>query len=266
MHHLPFPYPWLDAVVKNPREYFHRCIEELLDKHSIDADNDLCGFILETYQGWNAVFYPPEYIQELAEFAKQQGILIAFDEMQAGFGRTGKLFGYMHYGIEPDLICCGKGAGSSLPLSLVLGRAAIMDLPEIGSMSSTHSANPMVCVAGKSNLQALLEDGLIEKSIPLGELFHEWLKAIQAKYPEYIRYIFGKGLVAALLFYDVHGNPLSVLCSAIAEVAMQKGLLVVCTGRESIKLAPPLTINKEALLEGINTLDEAIDQVLKAKV
>src|SRR3989338_10449758 len=113
--------------------------------------------MLETYQGWGAIFYPPEFVQAIERFAKKYGMLLAFDEMQAGFGRTGKLFGYMHYGVEPDIICCGKGASSSLPLSIVLGIREIMDLPEIGSMSSTHSANPMVCAAGKANLESLLE-------------------------------------------------------------------------------------------------------------
>ena len=77
--------------------------------------------------------------------------------MQSGFGRTGKLFGYEHYGVEPDIICCGKGASSGLPLSIVLGSKEIMDLPDVGSMSSTHSANPLVSVAGHENLKALIE-------------------------------------------------------------------------------------------------------------
>jgi len=140
-----------------------------------------------------------------------------------------------------------------------------MDLPEIGSMSSTHSANPMACAAGKANLQALLEDGIIKKSIPLGELFHEKLQAIQGKYPDYLRYVFGKGMVAALLFYDHAGNPLPDLSYAVCEIAMQKGLLVVCTGRESVKLAPPLSISEEALLEGLETLDEAIGEALEVR-
>jgi 4-aminobutyrate aminotransferase/(S)-3-amino-2-methylpropionate transaminase len=262
IHHLPFPYPWREEAVRNPREYFRRGFARLIRERNLDPDTDLCGVMLETYQGWGAIFYPPEYIGEMAEYAGRHGWLIAFDEMQSGFGRTGKLFGYQHYGIEPDLLCCGKGAGSSLPLSLVLGRAELMDLPEIGSMSSTHSANPLVCVAGKANLQALLEDGIIEKSLPLGELLQQRLNELRRKYPGLIRYVSGKGMVAALLCYDAQGRPLDGLCSTIAENAMRKGLLVVCTGRESIKIAPPLTITAEALLEGVAVLDEAIGEAL----
>lgn len=262
IYHLPFPYPWRKEAADNPGKYFQQSVKELISAHGLDPDLDLCGFMIESYQGWGAIFYPPEYIGKIEEFARHHGMLITFDEMQSGFGRTGKLFGYMHYGVEPDLLCCGKGAGSSLPLSLVLGSAEIMDLPEIGSMSSTHSANPMACAAGKANLQALLEDEIIVKSLPLAELFHTRLNELKSKYPNHLRYVLGKGMVAALLFYDCNNNSLSSLCTAISQIAMEKGLLVVYTGRESIKLAPSLTISKEALLEGIQTLDEAIGEAI----
>ena len=126
--------------------------------------------------------------------------------MQAGFGRTGKLFGYEHYEVEPDILCCGKGASSGLPLAIVLGSKEIMDLPNIGSMSSTHSANPLVCVAGHQNLKAMLEDGLIDNSNKLGVVFHHKLNQIKDKYPGYLKYVFGKGLVAADVKIDETQN------------------------------------------------------------
>ena len=172
IHHLPFPYPWREEAMADPRAYFRAGMEALLEERRLDPDQDLCGFMLETFQGWGAVFYPREFVAEVVDFARRHGMLVAFDEMQAGFGRTGKLFGYMHYDVEPDILCCGKGASSGLPLAVVLGSREIMDLPEIGSMSSTHSANPLVCAAGLANLEALFEDGLIENSRILGEIFH----------------------------------------------------------------------------------------------
>ena len=255
IHHLNFPYPW---DVDNPKDFFKIEIKKMLNDKGLDADKDLCGFMLETFQGWGAIFYPDEFVQELVKFAKEHNILVAFDEMQAGFGRTGKLFGYEHYGVEPDILCCGKGASSGLPLAIVLGSQQVMDLPDIGSMSSTHSANPLVCVAGHQNLKAMLDDGLIYNSAILGKILHEKLNAIKDKYPNHLQYIFGKGLLAALIFIDKDGNALSDLCDAVSEKAFQKGLLVVHTGRESIKLAPPLSITEEALLEGIEVLDECI--------
>jgi 4-aminobutyrate aminotransferase-like enzyme len=257
IHHLNFPYPW---EIDNPKDFFNTEIEQLLKEKDLDADKDLCGFMLETFQGWGAVFYPKEFIQALVKFAKKHNMLVAFDEMQAGFGRTGRLFGYEHYEVEPDILCCGKGASSGLPLAIVLGSKEVMDLPDIGSMSSTHSANPLVCVAGHQNLKALLEDGLIDNSKNLGNIFHQRLNEIKNKYPKHLKYVFGKGLLAALIFMDENGNPLSDLCDKISEKAFQKGLLVVHTGRESIKLSPPLSITEEAMREGIEVLEQCIKE------
>jgi len=135
-----------------------------------------------------------------------------------------------------------------------------MDLPDIGSMSSTHSANPLVCVAGHQNLKAMLEDGLIDNSKKLGDIFHQRLNDIKNEYSNHLKYIFGKGLLAALIFIDQDGKPLNELCDKISEKSFQKGLLVVHTGRESIKLAPPLSITKDALLEGLDVLEACIKE------
>ena len=106
------------------------------------------------------------------KFAKKNNILITFDEMQSGFARTGKNFGYQHYEVVPDLICTGKGMGGGVPLSGVIGRAEIMDLPEVGNMSSTHSANPLVCSAGMAVLEEIENNNLVsqtnEKKLPPG--------------------------------------------------------------------------------------------------
>jgi len=253
--YLPFPYPW---AYEDPKEFFNETIEDLLEKYEINPKTDLCGFILESFQGWGAIFYPNEYIAELFAFAKKYNILTAFDEMQAGFGRTGELFGYEHYGVTPDLICCGKGASSGLPLSLVLGSKNIMDIPDIGSMSSTHSANPLVCAAGHATLEALYEDNLIKNSFFLGKVLHIELSKLKKKFSGYIKYVNGKGLIAAIIFQDDNNTPLVELCNSICEKAFQRGLLLVHTGRESIKIAPPLNITEEALIEGIEVIEECI--------
>ena len=255
VYHLNFPYPW---ETDNPEEFFEKEMSNLLEKKGLNPSEDLCGFMLETYQGWGAIFYPKKFVKAIDCYAKKNNLLISFDEMQSGFGRTGKLFGYQHYEVEADLLCCGKGASSGPPLSIVLGSKEIMDLPNIGSMSSTHSANPISCVAGLENMKALIEDGLIDKAEKLGNIFHQKLNDLKNKYPNCIRYIFGKGMVAALIFIDSDGKPLSKICDRVSELAFQRGLLVVHTGRESIKLAPPLSISKEALLEGIEVLDSCI--------
>ena len=256
--HLPFPYPWRDDAMRDPVSYFEQSLNQLCTKEGLDPARDFCGVMMETFQGWGAVFYPPKFVQAVEKFCRGHGVLLAFDEMQAGFGRTGTLFGYMHYDVKPDILCCGKGAASGVPLALVLGSAEIMDLPDIGSMSSTHSANPLVCAAGLANLKALLQDGLIERAGVLGQRLHSGLEGIRSEFPNHLACVLGRGMVAALIFQSPQGNPLPSLCDAICEQAMRRGLLLVHTGRESIKIAPPLCITEEALDEGIEVLREVV--------
>jgi 4-aminobutyrate aminotransferase-like enzyme len=214
--------------------------------------------MMETFQGWGAIFYPEAFVQSVERFCRKHGLLMAFDEMQAGFGRTGQLFGYMHYGVEPDILCCGKGAASGVPLAIVLGSAQVMDLPDVGSMSSTHSANPLVCAAGLANLRVLLEEGIISRAVELGIQLHAGLNDIQREFPNHLAHVLGKGLLAALVFNDAAGRPLPELCDRICEEAMRRGLLLVHTGRESIKIAPPLSIEPDALAEGLQVLREVV--------
>jgi len=265
IHRLPVPYPWTlqreDGNRISGRERFHQDIDGLRSR-GVNFKKDICGFIIESYIGWGAVFYPKDYMQALDEFAKENRILVAFDDIQGGFGRTGRLFAYQHYEVEPDLICCGKGITSSLPLSAVLGRASIMDLPDVGSMSSTHSANPLSCAAGLANIEAIESLNLISESRRKGEILFSKLDEVQMRFPERIAYVLGKGLLGALIVHDpASGRPDSDLATKVCERAMQKGLLLVHTGRESIKIGPPLTIPDAALLEGIGVLAESIEEV-----
>jgi len=263
IYHLPFPYPW---AVREPTESYDwaRHFKEDIDAvcaEGMDLEN-VCGFMIESYQGWGAVLYPKEYIRALADFAKEYDILVTFDEIQGGFGRTGKLFAYQHYDVEPDLVCLGKALGGSLPLSAVMGRREIMDLPEVGSMSSTHSANPLCCAAGLASIEELESKNLVEQSRRKGEILHRQLNKLRDKYPEFICYILGKGLLAAIIITNPNTRePDGLLASQVCEQAMQKGLLLVHTGRESIKIGPPLTIPVDALLEGIHVLDECFEEV-----
>lgn len=260
IHHIPFPYPWTDGSQRGT-EFLQAGLEGLISE-GVDIGKDICAFVLETFQGWGAVFYPKDFVQAIEEVCRRYDILLVFDEMQSGFGRTGKRFGYEHYGVKADLICCGKGMGSGVPLSGVLGSAEIMDLPETGNMSSTHSANPLTCAAGLATIEEIEERGLVEEAARKGKLMHDKLNEIKDKYYEHVSYVPGKGLVAALLFRDSNtGLADSLFASMLSEKCMQKGLLVVHTGRESIKIAPPLTITDDALLEGLSVLDEAIGEI-----
>jgi 4-aminobutyrate aminotransferase-like enzyme len=260
IHHIPFPYPW--AMEGQSGEAFLKRGLEGLSAKGIDLERDVCGFMLETFQGWGAVFYPKDFVQGIEKVCRENGLLLTFDEMQAGFGRTGRKFGFQHYDVTPDLICTGKGMGGGVPLSGVIGRAAIMDLPDVGNMSSTHSANPLVCAAGMAVLDELEQRDLIREAERKGKLLHDGLLGLQKKFPTRISHILGKGLISAMLFrHPETGAADGPFTSRVAERCMQKGLLVVHTGRESIKMGPPLTISDAALLEGVAVLAESIAEI-----
>jgi 4-aminobutyrate aminotransferase-like enzyme len=260
---LTYPYYWdLEAQGISGAARFASDLEELKSR-GLDPAKDICGFMLESYVGWGAVFFPKDYVQALAEFARENNILLCFDEIQAGFGRTGKLFAYEHYGVVPDMICCGKGMSACLRLSGVLGRAAIMDLPDVGSMSSTHSANPLACAAGLATIEVMEQKKLVAESERKGKILHEALNALQKRHPSRISRVIGKGMVAAIVLVDpATGAPDADICNTVAELCMRKGLIVVHTGRESVKFGPPLTIADEAILEGVAVIGEALDEAL----
>jgi 4-aminobutyrate aminotransferase-like enzyme len=259
---IPFPYPW--EISESDGAKFARESFSNLESNGVSIKNDICGVMLETFQGWGAVFYPKSYVQELRSICDDNGILICFDEMQSGFGRTGKNFGYEHYDVKADLICCGKGMGGGFPISGVIGKAEIMDLPEIGNMSSTHSGNPVMSVAGMAVLEEIENKDLINESSRKGLILHNELNKLKEIYTEIISSIQGCGMIAAIIFKETEFKNISEKVSELAEVCMQKGLLIVHTGRESIKIGPPLTITEDALLEGLEVLNISIEKVFRS--
>jgi 4-aminobutyrate aminotransferase-like enzyme len=259
IYHLPFPYPWI-LNNNDPEQFLINSLKKLQKK--INLKKDICGVMIETFQGWGAIYYPKEYIKLLYKICKKNNILISFDEMQSGFARTGYKFGYEYYGIKPDLICCGKGMGGGIPISGVIGKKNIMDLPEVGNMSSTHSANPLACYAGLAVLEEINKKKLLQNTKNKEKILFKLLNKIKDKFPNEILYVQGKGLIAALIFNLYLKNDIKKILKSIADKCLKNGLLIVYTGRESIKIGPPLTITKSALIEGINVLDHAISMEL----
>lgn len=211
---------------------------------------DAAGVMIEAYEGWSAKFHDREVVRAIATVCKTQDTLLCFDEMQSGFGRTGKKFGFEHYGVRPDLVCVGKGMGGGFPVSGVLGSAAVMDLPEVGNMSSTHSANPLACAAGLAVLDEIDRLDLVNQADLKGAVM---LGALVKALPGYT--INGMGLVAAVIF------PSAEFASQVAYRCYQKGLLVVHTGRESVKIGPPLVIGMDALVEGVQVFCDAVHEI-----
>jgi 4-aminobutyrate aminotransferase/diaminobutyrate-pyruvate transaminase/4-aminobutyrate aminotransferase/(S)-3-amino-2-methylpropionate transaminase len=231
---------------------------------------NVAGVILETYQGGSASFAPVEYMQQLRQWCTAQRALLVCDEIQAGFGRTGTMAGYHHYGIVPDLSTWGKGITSSLPLSCVIGRADIMDLHPPGSMTSTHTGNPLCCAAALANIEAIERDDLAGNSRRRGETLHARLRAMKEQYRQ-IGWVDGKGLVAGVACVRPGGpqEPDADLAWDVIETAMGKGVLMfspVGFGGGTIKICPPLDINTEALEESLAVLEESFAEVVAARL
>ncbi len=236
-----------------------------LDKLGVDADA-VAGVMTETYQGGNASFAPPEYVQKLRAWCDQHAALLIFDEVQAGFGRTGTYWGFEHYGVVPDLICCGKGITSGLPLSAVIGRPKIMDLYPPGSMTSTHTGNPVCGAAVLANLKVLRQQKLVERSRARGEILQPELRRVAKRFPQHIGAVHGKGLVASLHMVKPGGiEPDAALATAVVRCCVEKGLLMfspVGYAGASVKIAPPLIVDEEPLRESIAVLEEALEETI----
>jgi len=238
---------------------FERTLTEL----GVEPRN-VAGVLLETYQGGSAAFAPVEYMHALRQWCTAHKALLVCDEVQAGFGRTGTLWGFQHYGITPDLAAFGKGISSSLPISAVAGSPEVMDLHPSGSMTSTHTGNPICCAAALASIELVLKENLAENSRKLGAVLHRKLNELARRTPQ-IGCVAGKGLVAGVACV-VPGTtePDGDLAFDVVSRSVEKGLLMfspVGFGGGTVKIAPPLVITAAAILEGAGVLEEAFREV-----
>lgn len=241
---------------------------EALARQGVTPDQ-VAGVVTETYQGGNASFAPPEYMRELRRWCTDHDVLLVMDEVQAGFGRTGKFWGFQHYGLTPDLIACGKGISGSLPLSAVIGRKDVLDMFGPGSMTSTHSGNPICAAAALESLRLIHKEKLVENSARLGAVMQDLLARLRDRFSEVILAQHGKGLVSSLHCVkpgttEADGK----LAWAVVGRAVQQGLMLfgpVGFGGASVKICPPLVITESALREGLAVLEEAFAHVLETQ-
>ncbi|MFA5042920.1 MAG: aminotransferase class III-fold pyridoxal phosphate-dependent enzyme [Kiritimatiellia bacterium] len=257
---VPFP----DGY-KNEDTSFDLFVETLKNK-GVNF-KDIAGVITESYQGIGPDFMPVEYAKKMEAFCREHDIIMTFDEVQAGFGRTGKMFCFEHYGVKPDLIACGKGISSSLPIAAVIGRKDIQGLYAPGSMTSTHSGSPLPVAAAIANLKLIKKERLVERAAKLGRILMPEIQRIQGKYPSVLGCAHGKGLVAGIqVVKPGTKEPDAELAVKINVACLQKGLLMfapVGIGGECLKIAPPLTIAEDALRESIGVFEEAIAEVIQ---
>jgi len=225
------------------------------DPSRLPPVSEIAGFFLETFQGWGAWFYPPEYIEQLTRFAREGGALICFDEMQAGFWRLGTPYGYQSYGseIRPDLICLGKGISSSLPVAAVLSRRDIVDVDPTADLHGTHSGNTLCLAAALANLEFLSSQEFQQSFAVRFRHFENAMKSLASE--PGVKQVNARGMIAGLIF-DTPKRATDIVFECI-----NNGVLPVCTNRQSIKLAPPLTISEVAIDEAVSVIRSAIRAV-----
>ena len=241
--------------------------ERQLFEAGVEPQN-VAGVILETYQGGTAAFAPREYMQALRQWTSGHKALLVCDEVQAAFGRTGTLWGFEHYGIVPDLACFGKGITSSLPLSAVAGRPDVMDQFGPGTMTSTHTGNPVCCAAALASIDLVIEENLAENSRRVGAIMHQKLREIQARHPQ-LGAVLGKGLVAgAICLRPGTRDPDGELAWEVVRRSVEKGVLMfspVGYQGSTIKISPPLVITEAAVLDSLAGFEEALAEAAAEK-
>lgn len=252
--HWQLPLPGGPDSVGFEEDVAARCIES----------SKVAGIILESIPGWTTTLYPHKYVQDLMQWAEAHQVLVTFDEVQSGMGRTGRMFAFEHYGVTPDLIACGKGLSSSLPVSAVIGRQEILDLASPGEMSSTFGGNQVCAAAALASLDIIQRECLVERSAMLGRKLAEALQVHTHRHRAYVRTQNGQGLFVSIhLKNPKTGEALSELTDEIVMRCVRRGVLMFLTGRGFLKIVPPLTIDLDALLEAVDVIGEAMGEVLQ---
>jgi len=236
-----------------------------LSKAGIEPRN-VAGVISESYQGGSAGFAPPAYFQALRKWCNEHEAILTFDEVQAGFGRSGKMFSFEHYDVVPDLLCLGKGLSGSLPVSALVGRADLMDQYPPLSMTNTHGGNPVCAAAALANIDLITNEKLVENAETVGQVLHGELWQQLKPFDRRIGAIQGKGLVAGVhLVKDEDNAPDPDLAQEITRHAIGRGLMLfapVGLQMATIKISPPLCITREAVTDGVRALADAFADCL----
>lgn len=220
------------------------------------APESVAGIILESIPGWSTTLYPDAYIRCMMDWAAANNMLVAMDEVQCGIGRTGRFFAFEHYGIVPDLITCGKGLSSSLPVAAVIGRKDILDMASPGDMSSTFGGNPVCAAAALACLNVMEKEKLVERSAQLGVELADSLAQLAARHGPHVKMRNGRGLFHSLHLHD------AAAADDIVMECIRRGVLLFLTGRGFLKIVPPLVIERDALFEAISVIGEVMDQRL----
>lgn len=258
IYHAPFPIPHYGVTAEDSL----RALEFIFRADA--APDRVAAIILEPVQGEGGFHVAPtEFMQALRALCDRHGILLIADEIQAGFGRTGKMFAVEHTGVKPDLITVAKSLAGGFPLAGVIGRAELMDAPEPGGLGGTYAGSPIACAAALAVLDAIAEEGLLARAQALGERTRARLAAFEARNDlRPIAGIRGPGAMIAFDLVTSRGGrePDGGAAKLVTAKALEEGLILLACGihGETIRLLYPLTISDALLDEGLDRLEDAL--------
>ena len=264
IYRLPFPNPYRRPAGMSEDVYIDLCIEQF--DHALIAQvapPAVAAVVVETVQGEGGFLpLPPRFAAHLRARCTEHGMLYVADEVQAGMGRTGKLFAVEHYDLVPDLLVCGKSIAAGMPLAAVTGRAEIMDAPHPGGLGGTYSGNPVACAAAMAALDMLASDAFQRRAMQVGQRLRAHLEGLQSTFPDIIGEVRGLGpmLAMELVKRDGHRTPDPELTNAINAENLKRGLITLRAGLYSncLRFLPALNITDDQIDEGMAVLAEGI--------
>jgi len=258
--HAPFPIECHDISVE-------ASLNALENLFKVDiAPSDVAAIIVEPVQGEGGFYQAPnEFLQALRKICDQHGIVLIADEIQTGFGRTGKMFNFEYSGVEADLTTMAKGIAGGFVLSAVVGKSEIMDAPLPGGLGGTYGGSPVACAAALAVLEIIEEENLIERANQLGALFNERLSALQTQYPQQILEVRNTGAMIAmeLVNHSDANQPNTALSQAIIANAAKYGLVLLACGfyGNVIRFLPSLTMSDDIANEGLDAFIKLFAEV-----
>jgi 4-aminobutyrate aminotransferase len=266
--HAPFPDPYRPLLQSRPGEDYGQAVvryieEELLGR--LAPPEDVAGILVEPIQGEGGyIVAEPSFFPALRELCDKYGILLIADEVQSGMGRTGKWWAIEHFGVEPDIVCSAKGIASGMPLGAMITRKSVMTWPK-GSHGNTYGGNPISCAASLATID-LLEKGYLQNAIEVGQYAMDALEEIQMHHPS-IGQVRGKGLMLGIDFVKDRDTrePDYELRNRVETLGYEHGILLLGCGKSTIRLAPPLSISKAEIDEGLQIFDHVIGLAEKEK-
>lgn len=255
VYHAPFPVDLHGVSVDDAIHAIHTLFKSDIDPKRVAA------IIIEPVQGEGGFYAtPPEMMRTLRSLCDEHGILLIYDEVQTGFGRTGKMFAAEHYDVLPDIMTMAKSMAGGTTLSAVCGKAAVMDGPAPGGLGGTYAGNPLAIAASHAVIDVMEEEQLVARANLLGEKLTSRLKAVQVKVPA-LKDVRGLGSMIAAEFFDPKtGEPSTEITKRVQQFALEKGLILLTCGvyTNALRFLYPLTIEDAVFDEALTILEQAL--------